>query len=234
MLKVLYNANDARLANRIESDLRNAGYDLLPADQGMARDDVLIPILSPAAQREDTILDAIYAALDRSQHVLPVIAQPVDIPRTFNHLPVVDFSETYDFNALKASVDAALSSNARLPLKVLTPATRRANRTTGLVVALIAVFMFLVGLYAVGVLKIQMPQEEYNAVDTEAAMTRDAITAPELEIYARFLPQSTEDAANYQATLQAVPTAYRPLMAMTATAHAQGTVIAPTPSPAGE
>ena len=233
MLKLLYNATDARLANRIESDLRDAGYELLPADQGMTRDDVLIPILSPAAQRERAIQDAIDAALDRSQHVLPVIAQPVEIPRTIDHLPMLDYSDAYDFAALKANVDAALTPNARLPLKVLTSSTRRANRAAGLVVALIAVLMFLVGLYAVGVLKIQMPQEEFSAVDTEAAMTRDAIVAPELEIYGQFLPRSTEDAANYPATLQAVPTVYRSLMALTATAHTQGTVIAPTP-PAGE
>ncbi len=234
MLRVLYNATDARLASRIESDLRGAGYELLPADQGMTSGDVLIPILSPAAQREDVMLDAIYAALDRGQHVLPVIAQPVELPRTIDHLAVLDFSEAYDFAALKANVDAAQSPDARLPLKVLTPTTRRANRAAGLVIALIVLFMFLISLYAIGVLKIQMPQEEFNAVDTEAAMTRDAIAAPELEVYGQLLPRSTEDAANYPATLQAVPTVYRPLMALTATAHAQGTVIAPTASPAGE
>jgi hypothetical protein len=133
-------------------------------------------------------------------------------------------------DSLRAPLDAALASDAPAPLKVLTPATRRANRNAGLIVGAVVLLMFLLGLYGIGVLGIQAPQDEYNAVDTEAALTRDVIVRPELEIYSRFLPRSTDDAMNYAATLQAVPTVYRPLMAVTATAYAQGT-FAPTPSP---
>jgi hypothetical protein len=76
------------------------------------------------------------------------------------------------------------------------------------------------------VLHLQAPVEEYNGIDTMVALTRDVIVAPQLQIYAEFLPRSTEDATNYVATLLAVPSPYRPLVAQTATAVAQ-TVAAP-------
>jgi len=59
-------------------------------------------------------------------------------------------------------------------------------------------------------------------VETAAAATRDYLAAPELARYAQFLPASADEAAavDYLPTLMAVPTIYRPLMALTATAHA--------------
>lgn len=227
MLKLLYTQADSGLAARLDADLRREGYDFA------AGKPILIPLLSPAALNDAALNAEIVAALDRGQYIIPVIAAPLEMPHLIDHLAVADFSGGYDLDALKALLDAAHAPDARLPMRVLTPSRRAANRTAGLVVVAIVLVMFVVGLYAVGVLGIQMPQEEYNAVDTEAAATINAIVGPELEQYARFLPRSTEEAANYAATLRAVPTVYRPLMERTATAYAQGTFV-PTPGAPAE
>lgn len=216
MLKLLYTPADAALAARLERDLRGAGYDF---DGGTP---VVIPLLSPAALKDRAFNDAINAALDGGQHITPVIAAPIDaIPHVLDHLPAADMREGYALDALKANVDAALSPDARLPMRVLTPSRRQANRSAGLFVALLALIMFGVGLYGIGVLGIQRPQEEYDNIDTEVALTRNPLVAPVLATYAQFLPRSSEEAANYESTLRAVPTVYRPLVMVTATAYAE-------------
>jgi hypothetical protein len=80
--------------------------------------------------------------------------------------------------------------------------------------------MFAIGLFAVAVLNVEAPVEEFNAIDTEVAATRDFLIAPTLDGYLRFLPGSAEEASVYPATVQAVPTRIRPFVAATATAVA--------------
>ncbi len=224
MLKLVYSPTDAALATRLESELRSAGYNFTDGPP------VLIPIMSPAALNDQAVNDAINAALDAGQHLTPVIATAIQLPRLIDHLPLADFTNGKDDLAtLKANIDAALSPEGRLALRVLTPSRRKANRSAGIVVAVVALGMFLVGLYAVGVLGIQMPQEEYNAVDTEAAQTRDPILVPILGTYARFFPRSTDEATVFPATLERIPTVYRPLIARTVTALSLPTA---TPVPA--
>ncbi|PJF25075.1 MAG: hypothetical protein CUN53_14625, partial [Phototrophicales bacterium] len=82
-------------------------------------------------------------------------------------------------------------------------------------------------------LGIQAPRREYDAVNTEVALTNAPIIAAELAEYARLLPRNGEAAAGFESTLRAVPTAYRAFVAGTATAVHQGTpLITPTPIPA--
>ena len=103
-------------------------------------------------------------------------------------------------------------------MRVLTPAVKRSNRSVGLIIALAVMIMFAAGLYGVGVMRLQAPIAEFNTEATFEAATVMKMIAPVMATYAEFLPKSTEDAANYPATLAAVPTVYRPLVAATATA----------------
>lgn len=218
MLRMIYAAEDRALAERIEADLRAAGYEV--GEGSPLRGDVVVIALSPAALKDDALQAKLVAALDLNLHVVPVMTQTVKLPKLINHLDVVSFADGYDFAVLRKQVDQALSADAPLPVRVLTPSVKRSNRTAGLVVGIAALVMFAAGLYAVGVMGIQAPIEEFNGEETMFSMTRDVIAAPELEIYAQFLPKTTEEAANYIPTLLAVPTVYRPLVAMTATAVA--------------
>ncbi|MEP7293695.1 MAG: hypothetical protein ABI835_18045 [Chloroflexota bacterium] len=223
MLKIIHTASDQALATRIVSDFRQGAYEI--GDNAVDHGDTAILVLSPAALNDMALQAELIRALDLSVHLVPVMAQIVQLPKLIDHLDVVDFSTGYDFPLLRRQVDVELAPDAPLPVLALTPKVKRSNRRAGLVVALAALVMFAAGLYAVGVLGIQAPIQEFNNDFTALALTRDLIAAPELEIYAQFLPRSTEDAANYAATLRAVPTVYRPLVALTATAVAQGTLL---------
>ena len=220
MLKVIYTPADQMLAQRITADLRAAGYEVGEGDP--ARGDVMVVALSPAALADDALQATVIRALDLSLHIIPVMTQPVKLPKLIDHLDVVNFGDGYDFAVLRQQLDLVQSADAPLPVRALTPSVKRSNRTTGIVVAVAALVMFAAGLYAVGVLGIQAPIEQFNNEETMFAATRDVLAAPELEIYAQFLPKTTDEAANYIPTLIAVPTVYRPLVAMTATAVAAG------------
>lgn len=229
MLKIIYTAADGALGRHILDDFRGANY---PIDESpVVHGDTAILVLSPTAVADSVLKVALERALDLSVRIVPVLAQPVALPEYINHLQAVDFSEDYDFTLLRQQVDTELAPDAPTPVRALTPSVRRSNRAAGLVVALAAIVMFVAGLYAVGVLGIQAPIQEFNNDYTALALTRDLIAAPELEIYSHFLPRSTEDAANYAPTLRAVPTVYRPLVALTATSVAQGTPLPPTETP---
>lgn len=216
MLKLITSSSDTKVAQRIREDFTAAGY---PIDDGTpVRGDVVLLLASTTAFADKEFMDRLDQALDLSLHIIPVASSPVTLPDLIGHLEVLDFSGGYDFAALKARVDEAASP---LTMRVLTPTVKRSNRGVGVVLGVVALFMFVVGLYAVGVLHLQAPVEEYNGIDTMVALTRDVMAGPQLQIYAEFLPRSTEEAANYLPTLMAVPSPYRPLVAMTATAVAQ-------------
>lgn len=229
MLKIIYSPSDAALSERIMADLRNAGYpieDLRNRDAVQNSKDVLIAVLSEKANNDATTHNLLIRALDNGQHIIPVLAESTEIPKLINHLPVLDFSSGYDFAALRSQVDALLLPDAPQPLRVLTPTVKRSNRTVGILLGLLALFWFAAGLYGVGVLGLQAPADEYNAVDTEVALTQAFFINPELDRYGLFLPDTTEEAQNYQSTLRAVPTVYRPFAAETATSYALGTPVA--------
>jgi hypothetical protein len=219
MLKLIYTSDDQALAEQIIADFRQAGYEI--SSGAPARGDVAMVVLSPAALTDEAVQAALVGALDLNLHIVPVMTQPAKLPKLIDHLDVVSLNDGYDFAVLRQQVDFEMSADAPMPVRVLTPSVKRSNRTAGIILAIAALVMFAAGLYAVGVMGIQAPVQEFNAEETMFALTRDVLAAPELEIYAQFLPKNTEEAANYLPTLVAVPTVYRPLVAMTATAVAE-------------
>ncbi|MCC6616938.1 MAG: hypothetical protein IT320_25935 [Anaerolineae bacterium] len=218
MISLLATAQDAAVESDLRSELTAHGYDIRQA--APSQEDILVVVLSRAALQDAAVQSAIDTALDRGQHIIPTLAEPVRLPKLIDHLTPVDLSAANATEQLYAQIGAALSPDARLPLRVRTPSVQRSNRRSGLIVGVLALAMFLIGLYAVAVLNIEAPVEEYNQVNTEAAATRDIIIGPTLESYLQFLPGSVEEAEQYPATLEAIPTRLRPFAALTATAVA--------------
>jgi hypothetical protein len=209
-LVLAYSQQDAALAGRLEKDLRDRGY-VIKAELSPNTHDVLIALISSVSNADSSTQAAIIQALDSAHHVIPVQVTPAPLPALISHLSALDFSNGYPLNALLERINTATSPDARLPLKVLTPSVRRANRSTGTWLAILAVIWFIIGIVMVGFFGIQAPREEYNGIDTEVAATIDAYLSANL-------PHTTEEAAHFPATLQAAPTAQRPYLEATATA----------------
>jgi hypothetical protein len=208
MITVVNAAEDQELASRLRHDLQAAGYTIGETVQAGAGH-ILVVVLSPEGSA--IVTQAIIEALDNNQHIIPVLARPGPIPKLIDHLTVVDFSQQYDPEAVRNYAAALSAPGAGRPMTVITPKVRRANRRIGLWLAGLSVIWFIIALILVGVFHIQAPAEEFNNMYTMDAVTIQAAVG-------RNLPRTTQDALNFPMTLQAAPTAQRPLLIATATA----------------
>lgn len=207
MLTISYAPGDAELAQRIQQDL-----------QGKPSTNLLIALISPESNADKDVQKAIEDACDASRHIIPVIAKLAPLPKLISHVQSVDFSSSYDQQALVERVTALSAPGVKPPLKVRTPKVIASNRGFAYGLAILAIVWFIVGIVLVGFGGIQAPREEYNNIDTQVAATI------QLEVRQN-LPKSTEEAAGFPLTVQAVPTSQRPLLIGTATA------IAASPTP---
>jgi hypothetical protein len=203
MATIIYNAADEAVARQIEADVR--------ADDRADIAQSVVVVVSPEAVGDRSVLAAIDEALDQNRHIVPVIARAAALPRPVEHLEPVDFTEAYDYEGLRARLSAA---PGEFHMKVRTARVAAANRRAGLVVGVLALVMFIAGLYLVGVLGVQAPAREYAYVETEIVLTRNYFID-------QALPRSTEDAVNFLATVEAARPTLRPLLVATATAAAR-------------
>jgi hypothetical protein len=226
MLYITYAPEDVALATRLKTDLEKAGYTI--SDSLTAGiENVLIAVLSNNSWANTAVQENIYRALDNSQHIIPVMSGTTALPKLIDHLAPVDFTDGYPFDTLKAEVTRLSSPDAAHPMRALTPNVRRANRRIGYWLVAMTFFWFIVALILVGYYKIQAPTEEYNSIATFAQAT--------INVYVgRNLPRTTEDAINFPLTIQAAPTAQRPLLIATGTRLAGGKNATETPTPEGE
>ncbi len=214
MLDITYAPGEAETAARLKTDLTTAGYQV-NGDSAGDSSRILIALLSPEGAANATVQQRLIAALDGGRHIIPVLVKDTTLPRLIDHLAAVDFRQGYDLATLRAEIDKVSAPDAGRPLRVPTPALKARNQRIGMVLAVLVLAWFVIGLILVGGYGVQLPREEYDAVDTQAAIEIN-------EIVGRNLPRSTEDAANFPATLQAAPTAQRPLLIATTTAMAGG------------
>lgn len=201
---------DQTLAKRIAQDLTTKGHTVVPEVAAGAKN-LLITVLSPSGTTDTNLLGQLYRALDNGQHVIAVLAKPVTMPKLIDHIQPLDFTTDYNLPLLLEEIKRLSAPDAPIPLKVLTPNTRRKNNNLGYWLGVLVLVWLILGLLAIGIGGLQAPRDEYNGIETFGAATINAILA-------RNIPRSTEEAANFPATLQAAPTAQRPLLIGTATA----------------
>jgi len=193
MIRLTYISSDAALAAQIEADMRAAGL--------IEGQNALVAVLSPDASGDAAVQESIAAAVYQGQRVIPVLATPTALPKLIEHLEAVDFSGGYNFERLRERLSYA-------------PSVRKINRFDGYFLIAVVLFCFIVGLFLIAGGVIRNPDQEYNLVDTEVALTRNYYVDSNL-------PHSTQEAAEFPSTVQAAPPALRPLLVMTATAEAE-------------
>ncbi|MCB9450035.1 MAG: toll/interleukin-1 receptor domain-containing protein [Anaerolineaceae bacterium] len=208
---------DTSLADRLHTDLQAAGYEFTETIQKGA---ILIAVFSHATSKDARFAETIIQATDAGLHIIPIMADDVTLPDLVDHLAPFDFSQSYDITALKTRIEQLARPDARPPLKVRTPAVRASNRRFGYVLAALAVIWFILGIVLVGGFGIQAPLEEFNTVSTLEFAT--------VQVYLnRNQPRTTADAKNFISTVEAAPTAQRPLLIATATALVETPVETP-------
>lgn len=216
VIRVVAAPTERALAQKLVSDLKGQGHQVVET-LNKASSTVLLAVFSPEGVHDPGITTALIEALDNSLHIIPITTSEVTLPKWIDHLPPLDFSRDYPLEALLREINRLSGPDAPRTVKVLTPTQRKANQRVGLVISAVAVFIFAMGLYMVGVLGLQRPDDEYDLVETERVEQRNTIIGPTLE---GFLPRSTQEALEFPSTVEALPTRLRPFIQETATAEA--------------
>lgn len=213
-LTLLYTASDSDLAARIRDDLTNAGH-TVRENTGANESPLTVALLSPAALDDAAVKTGINEALDAMQHVLPVLAQSVQLPRVIDHMQPVDCSAGYDRDALLREVAYLTGPNAPRPMKVLTPAQRAANRRAGYYALGLILLIFTVSVVAIATGIVGVPEEEFAGVETQIYLTRNFFID-------EALPFTTQEAVNFVATVERAQPSVQPFLIETATGIAAG------------
>ncbi len=206
MLTIAYHDSDSGLAGRLGRDFHKAHVE--------PEKPLLVVLLSPDSVTDSSV-QAVIRQAQRDKHaIVAVQVKLTPLPDTLGDVPVVDFTGGYHLDAL---LDAIMRA---VPMKhaLRTGRLNASNRTAILALVVLAVGMFVLSLLMIGGGMIGFPNEEYNAIDTEAAVTRDALIRPTLAVIE---PRTTDDAANFAPTVAALSTFVRPFARMTATALAE-------------
>jgi hypothetical protein len=203
-----YLEESAGLAGRIHDDLQSAGHTIKNAIS--ATDDLVIILLSPVSTRDAGMKSAINQALENYQHILPIIALPVDLPAIIGNLQPLDFSAGYDQPLLLRRVDALTATDAPRPLTTLTDLKRHANARSGLMLVGVALFIFIGGIILLATRVVGVPEDEFAGVETQIFLTRNYFID-------RALPRTSEEAANFEATAQKALPTIQPYLIRTAT-----------------
>ncbi len=208
-ITLAYNDADSALAQRLAKDLANVSL------RGEAP--LLLVLISPASAADNEVKAQIEAAAESELTTVPILAADAPIPHALTWMKAADFRNgTYPFDALKKTLDKLSARPASL---------QKLNRRNGLVVGGVALLIFAIGLYGVGVLGIHAPQDEFDAVETARMDQRNTLIAPTLE---PLIPVGQFAISQFDLTVTAVPTRLREYLIGTVTATAQGTFI---PSP---
>ncbi len=227
MIKLIYHTEDSTIAPKVEADLRAAKYQLREGNP--QKGDIAVVVYSKKTW--DSLKDEVTQIIDQGLHLVPVSVDGGTPPHLIDHLPIIYYNTGYDFALLDSEIKRvkALGENSA-HMRVLTPRVRLSNTRLGILISGIAVLMFIAGVILIKDYNIEFPTEEYNSIETFVALTRDVIVEPIMATYAQYLPD--RPGVDFEPTLDAIPTVYRPLVRLTATAHAQS-LIQLTPMPTG-
>jgi hypothetical protein len=217
-ITVAYADADKALAQKLSQDLISAD------SHGQ---DVLVVLVSAASNADRDVQAQLVAASEARLHIVPVLLDDSKLPRLIDHLTPIDFRRGDALEALKQQIAGITAPGAPRPLVTHTPKLKRANLNSAIFIAIPVLLSFFLAIYLVGFMGVQMPQEEYDQVETARVQQRNTLIGPTLDY---LLPSDAEGAANFQATIDAAPTRLQPFLIATATATIQGThPVSPTP-----
>lgn len=182
-ITIVYAQPDEKTALRLAQDLSDKGY----AFGELSADSILIAVISQAGLQDDDLRAMLVRALDMNLPVIPVETEPTTLPDLIAHVASVSFHDGYDLRSVTAALErlnaASLSDR---------------NRRLGLIFGGFLVLLFLAYTVAIVLFDIEAPQEEFQRLYTRDAATINAFAQ-------EYIPRSTEQAAQFDATLADFP-----------------------------
>jgi hypothetical protein len=208
MLNITYAEQDAGLASTIQKDVISSGLTL--------DHPYLLVLLSRLTLNDASIQSTLQQALQEKQRVVPVLVEAgAAVPSELQSAKAIDITGGYH----PARVIGAL--------KRMEVGEDRITRNWRLLIAMLVIvsIAFVASVWGITAGMIRFPAEEYATENARTDATQYALVGPTLAV---IVPHSTQDAVNFQATLDAAPRVLKDLAIGTATAQAAVTA---TPQP---
>jgi len=212
MITITYSADQKILADQIRSNLSQSGFKLAHP--------VLLVLVSAESNSDPSVLDEIKRALQKRYTVIPILAESVTLPEILDAYQPLNFTSGYKQAVLMTRLSQPTMSNADVKQAnrralMSNADVKQANRRALIVIGGIAFFMFLVGIISIMDGIVAFPVDEYNEEATFQAEWNDGLIVETLE-YVQ--PRTTQDALNFQSTLEVAPTRLYLYIRETATA----------------
>ena len=185
MIRITYSSKQKPLAEKIRDDLTNA----FPAAQPL-----LIVLVSAESNSDPAVQDEVQRARKKGVQLLPILTENVSLPPELENEKPLSFVAGYNRESLLRRLSQLTMTRTEI---------RQANRRALTVIGAIALLMFVLAI--IGMLSglVAFPVAEYNEEATFQAQWIDGLIRETLE-YVQ--PKSTQDALNFQSTLEAAPT----------------------------
>ena len=183
-LQIIYHEQDAQIAQTIQQDM---------ADTPVRLDHkIILVLLSPSAVQDSTIQSEIAQAQKGDNNLLVlVLLHRTIVPESLKDAEILDLTKKYDKSKLVTFIKRVDITRDR----------RTNNRRLLFVIGGFVLAMFIIGFVSISAGIVAFPVDEYateNAIRDEQVAT---IVAPQIE---ELRPRTTEDALNFQVTLDAV------------------------------
>ena len=183
MINITYAPNDAQTAEQIQKDLSAAHLRL--------DNDMLIVLITPDSVDDESVQHAITTAKDEGHIIIPVIIRKATLPYAIGHVPALKQLSGYRKQPLLQFIQQADLGEEK----------RTSNRRLLLYVGAAALTMFIISLGAIGSGVVAFPEDEYATENAIREQQINTIVAPQIEA---LRPRTTQDAENFQTTLEAV------------------------------
>ena len=185
MIRITYAAPQSQLAERIRDELTAAFPTSRP---------ILIVLVSAASNADAYVQAEIADARDQGIQLLPILTENVPLPPALDDHRPLNFVAGFKRESLLRRLSQLTMTGGDI---------RRANRRAATVIGAIALVMFSAAIITMALGIVAFPVAEYNEEATFQAQWIDGLIGETLE-YVQ--PRTTQDALNFDATLEAAPT----------------------------
>ncbi|MGB1287916.1 MAG: hypothetical protein ACPG7F_15355, partial [Aggregatilineales bacterium] len=195
------------LAREVEADIKEIRFQL--------SNRYLILLLTPEAVSDESIQIMLKAAVNDNRIIIPLQVRPATLSEKLNAEPVTDISSGYHRKHLEKAIRRVEVGAMRI----------RRNTRIFLAVSFLGFLMFAMALVMIGGGYAEFPADEYAAEEATNLARIEDFTIPTLYY---LMPRTTQDAANFDATVEAVNRNIKPLLRETATTLADSPDAIPT------
>ena len=199
MINITYSADQKALAEQIRDDLAHANFN--------AAHSVLLVLVSAESNNDPSVQAEIQSAIQKQVvSIVPILTEQVALPELLDPFKPLNFSRGYNHKSLMTRLAQTTMTDDDV---------KQANRRAFLFIGGIAAVMFVLAIVGIIGGMVAFPVDEYNEEATYQAEWVNGLIVETLEFVQ---PRTTQDAINFDATLEVAPTRLYLYIRETATA----------------